>query len=71
MSRSLISYTVDLGNGDVEVHGADDHGNQTIVHCGWDKIHDGTVYLMMDAALDKVRQTRAHLGQADASERTE
>lgn len=71
VSRSLISYTEDLGDGNVAVHGADDHGNTAIVHCGLDKVHDGSVYLMLDAALGKVRQTRLHLRQADTAERTE
>lgn len=71
LNRSLITQTVDQGDGNVAVHGADLHGNQAVVHCGRDKIADGTVYLLLDAALDKVRQTRRHLGMVDRAEAEE
>lgn len=69
--RSIITYTEDAGDGNVIVHGADGHGNQTTVHCGFDKVQDGTVYLMLDAALGKVRQTREHLGMVERAESEE
>lgn len=71
VNRSLITYTEDAGDGNLVVHGADGHGNQTTVHCGRDKVADGTVYLMLDKALDKVRQTREHLGMVDRAEAEE
>lgn len=65
VNRSLITQTSTLDSGLVEVTGVDSRGNQAVVHVAQALIDDGTVYLLLDKALDKVRQTREHLRLSD------
>jgi hypothetical protein len=71
MIRSYIIGTADQGDGMIAVTGTDGHGNYATVHCGHDKIIDGTVYVMLDAGIAKQARVKAALGRADEGNRDE